>query len=456
MGARAAGPAHRPIANAQTLAADIPIWELTGGFSRRCRFSLHPADYWDSFLSGPTGRAESRRRQGFGRMGMILGSLDAYGEDRVAAISQNIAAAIDAATFGSGAWDRIPAILSEAFPGSFGGLYNMNFPESRLNFLSWQNMDPAFVTSFAEHFAYINPWAAYWTPIKGTTIAASEEVYPARNFAKSEFYNDWLQPQDGAEAAAGMKVVGERDEAVHVLLHYPLSTSGIYDRAAVEVLNRIRGNLERSVNLARLLRTDVEMAVAEAALVERSRCAAFIVGGDRRLREANPMAERLLSAGQAVSVRNGRCHLADKDADARLGAALEKLSKGLPTLASRIAFRTATGAWQVSVATLPFPQSPVGGSLALLPPHRMILVLVVDLGVKGTDAGDLAPFTAIFGLTPAEIAFCRRMLLGESVTDAADQLGITQGTARTRLKAILQKTDTSRQAELMLLLAKAG
>lgn len=370
-------------------------------------------------------------------------------------ISQNVAAAIDAATFGAGSWDEVPAVLSEAFPGSFGGLYNMNFPESRLNFMSWRNMDPAFVSSFAEHFAYINPWAAYWTSLKGTKIAASEEVYPARSFAKSEFYNDWLVPQGRSEAAAGMKIVGQRDEAVHVLLHYPLSKSGLYDRAAVKILTNIRGNLERAINLARLLRSDVEAVVAQAALVERSRSAAFIVTGDRRVRDANSLAERLFVSGRGVTVRHGRCHLADATADARFAAALAMLSQGRPTPVSRIGFRTAAGAWQVSVAALPIAQ-PVGGRLILLPPEQLILVQILELDSKGLNAGDLASLVPAFGLTPSEIAFCRRLLLGESVTDAAEQLGIAQETGRTRLKMIFQKTGTSRQAELMLLLVRAS
>ncbi|TPL00605.1 MULTISPECIES: hypothetical protein [unclassified Mesorhizobium] len=373
----------------------------------------------------------------------------------MAAISAEIAAAIDAATFGSGQWDSVPAALSSAFPGSWGCLYNMNFPESRLNFLSIQNMDPAFVKSFVDHFAYVNPWAAYWASLKSTTIAASEEVYPARRIAKSEFYNDWLLPQNQAVAAAGMKLVGERDEAVHVLLHFPLSKSGVYDRAGLEILRRIRGSLERSVNLARLLRADTEASVAEAALVERSRCAAFVVAGDRLLREANPMAEQLFSSGRGVAVRNSRCHLMDKDADARFGAALEKLSTGTPTLASRIAFRTATGAWQMSVAAIPLPRPSPASIMSLLPPRQMVLVLVVDLGLQRADADNLASLSTLYGLTPSEIVFCKRLMLGESVTDAANQLAITEGTARTRLKAILQKTGTSRQGQLMLLLSRA-
>lgn len=379
-------------------------------------------------------------------------SLDAYDEDRVSVISRNLAAAIDAATFGEGSWDQVPAILSEAFPGSWGGLANMNFSESRLNFLSFQNMEPAFAAAYAEHFAPINPWNAYWGRIKGTTIAASEEVSPAQDFIRTEFYNDWLLPQNRAVAAAGMKLVGENGEVVNLLVHYPLSKSDVYDTATVKVLTNIRGNLERSVNLARLLRADVETAVAEAALVERGRCAAFIVDGDRRLREANRLAERLFASGHGMVARHGRCHLGDAAADARFASALEKLSRGEPTPISRIGFRTAAGAWQVSLAVLPAAHSPGGARLALLPPRRMVLVLVTDLGSKSLNAGSLEALAGSFGLTQSEIVFCKRLLLGETIAEAADQLGITQGTARTRLKAIFQKTGTSRQAELMLLL----
>ena len=95
-------------------------------------------------------------------------SLDAYDEDRVSVISRKLAAAIDAATFGEGSWGEVPAILSEAFPGSWGGLANVSFPENRLNFLSLQNMEPACMAAYAEHFAYVNPWNAYWGRIKGT------------------------------------------------------------------------------------------------------------------------------------------------------------------------------------------------------------------------------------------------------------------------------------------------
>jgi DNA-binding CsgD family transcriptional regulator/PAS domain-containing protein len=54
-----------------------------------------------------------------------------------------------------------------------------------------------------------------------------------------------------------------------------------------------------------------------------------------------------------------------------------------------------------------------------------------------------------FALTPAEARLAARLAAGASLHTAADDLGITYGTARQYLKAIFAKTGTSRQAELV-------
>ncbi len=375
---------------------------------------------------------------------------DVYDEARVALVSAKLASAIDAAVFGAGPWDEAPAVFSDAFPGSAGILWNMNFAENSLNFAVARNMDPEFQKSFREHFAFINPWSEYWQTAPAGA-ALSETVFPARRFADTEFYNDWLIPQKDVEAAAGLKLVGERNEFIQFTLHYPLALSDRYGRAATEVLNRVSGNLERAIELARLLRGNAEASAAGAALVERSQCAAFVVDDERRVHDANAMAIHLSSAGSALSIRNDKCHLRDKDADARFDIMLQRLSKGLPVDGSPIAFRTAFSAWQVVMAALPTPLlSP--SVLSLLPPRRLVLVLVNELNLRARS-GDLSALATAYRLTRAEIVFCRRLMCGDSIADAAEHTGVTVETARTRLKSIFQKTGLSRQAQLMLLLA---
>jgi DNA-binding CsgD family transcriptional regulator/PAS domain-containing protein len=377
---------------------------------------------------------------------------EVYDESRVSSITAEVAQAIDAAMLGSGSWDDVPAALSGAFPGSWAAIWNMNFAENTLNFLRTHNMAPGFLQSYADHFASVNPWTPYWTSVRSGVVAVSEKVLPARSFARTEFYNDWLRPQK-VEAAVGMKLVGDQRETVQFLMHFPVSMSERYESAAVDVLTRVRGNLERSVSFARLMRTGAEAAVAGAALVERSRCAALVVDPYRHVYEANQGAVELFSSGQCVAVKANRCFLADKDADARFGFALRALSGDIPVDGTRISFRTAAGAWQVALAALPGVPMPAPNP-SLLPPHKMVLVLVTELHPGSGQVADLSALSAAFGLTPSEILFCRRLALGESVSDAADNLGITVETARTRLKSIFQKTGTSRQGQLMLLIAR--
>jgi DNA-binding CsgD family transcriptional regulator len=59
---------------------------------------------------------------------------------------------------------------------------------------------------------------------------------------------------------------------------------------------------------------------------------------------------------------------------------------------------------------------------------------------------------ATFGLTEAEARLAALLAAGTELRAAATQLGITYGTARTRLAAIFQKTETRRQGELIKLL----
>jgi DNA-binding CsgD family transcriptional regulator len=60
-----------------------------------------------------------------------------------------------------------------------------------------------------------------------------------------------------------------------------------------------------------------------------------------------------------------------------------------------------------------------------------------------------------FGLTPAEARLALRLVAGETLRSAAVKLNITYETARTSLKKIFKKTETCRQAELILAILTA-
>ena len=61
---------------------------------------------------------------------------------------------------------------------------------------------------------------------------------------------------------------------------------------------------------------------------------------------------------------------------------------------------------------------------------------------------------ATFGLTVAEAAIASALAEGETLQDIAARTGVRMSTLRTQLTSVLAKTGTSRQAQLICLLAK--
>lgn len=373
-----------------------------------------------------------------------------YDEERVASISNAVAEAIDAAAFGMVSWDEVPRAMGKAFPGSLCSLLNHNVAENKLNFQAVHNIDPEYLKSYADHFAQLNPWLPLWQSVESGTVLVAEKDCPARMFAETEFYNDWLRPQKDIEAAVGVKIDGGPQEVIHLPLHYPLSKASSYDEAAAEVLNRIRNNLRRSIDLGRLLRKRAEDAMAGAALVERACCAAFVVDGDGYLRDANQQAVDMLSAGSVAAIRHGRLRLSNGRADTLFRNGIVALSKGSPTKLSRIPFCIEERNWQVSF--VPLPAMSAAGILSLFLARSMILVFIRDLDARIRGPGDLSAFALQYGLTRAEVIFCERMAKGYSLAETAGVLGIKVETARDRVKSIFHKTGTHRQGQLVAML----
>ncbi|MGR9197551.1 hypothetical protein [Rhizobium leguminosarum] len=67
---------------------------------------------------------------------------------------------------------------------------------------------------------------------------------------------------------------------------------------------------------------------------------------------------------------------------------------------------------------------------------------------------DLCAARALFGLTPAEAKIAGLLATGKELRDVADICNVTYETARTHLRAIFAKTDTSKQGELIALINK--
>jgi len=338
-----------------------------------------------------------------------------------------------------------------ALPGSFALVHNTSFSYETSSSLVGYNVADSFIESYCEHFAPLNPWAGYWTKARSGTIAASESVAPSSLYTKTEFYNDWLMPQNRLEAGAAIKVSEDMGQTI-MLAHYPLKFAERYDAVAVRLLKHVRGNINRAVEFARAFRTRDEMTAGVGALVARGSTAALVVADGGRLLTANEAAERLFRSGMPLTATGGRITIVHPTANLTFKRAISDLCRGLPNDVSSIPFMTTSGKWRLSVAAINSAASAPRFD-SILPGRRLVLVTVSQLK-PSLDGLDTNTLQSLFGLSRAEQALCVRLMAGDTLDAAADQLGVKKETVRTQLRVIFAKTGTSRQSELMLLLAK--
>ena len=79
--------------------------------------------------------------------------------------------------------------------------------------------------------------------------------------------------------------------------------------------------------------------------------------------------------------------------------------------------------------------------------------IVVFTPLTAGSVPGLSVLEGLFDLTAAEARVARGIASGDTIAGLSAQFGTSAGTVRTQLKAVMAKTGTARQAELVQLLS---
>jgi DNA-binding CsgD family transcriptional regulator len=186
---------------------------------------------------------------------------------------------------------------------------------------------------------------------------------------------------------------------------------------------------------------------SKLSALEQVNSAALVIDATGRATQMNLPAQNLL--GGDFNLVRGRPAAHDPASNRRLqqlvSSALHTAPSGAGSYAPVVVDRD-EAPWLLVEA---MPVTAFGSDL--FRSGRLILLLT-DL--RSPLRPDLRQLCAAFGLTAAEARLATRLASGLGIDAAAAPLGVSRETARTQLKAVFAKTNTSRQAELAALLAR--
>lgn len=257
---------------------------------------------------------------------------------------------------------------------------------------------------------------------------------------REPIYRDFFVPRGlGWSAGTGL-VIPTGDNIVFSLERE--FERGPFEKQYVEQLNDLRPHLARSALISS--RMSLKRATGATETLTELRLPALLLNESGGVVEANDLIVGLKSL---ISWNAGnRVRLADPNANAMLGAALQAIRTGGDPAVNSFVVRDHGDAPGVVAHVIPIKRSAhdiFASSYALL--------MLTPVGSKRVPSITL--LNSLFDLTPAEARIAAGLAEGKTLDEIAELGDVAKSTVRKQLRSVFDKTGCSRQAEVAALLS---
>jgi DNA-binding CsgD family transcriptional regulator len=320
--------------------------------------------------------------------------------------------------------------------------------QPRLPTFTYVNIDPAFVQEYLDRATPIDPWNQYLVAHPSQPVVHDGLVMTEREKDRHPYY-DWQEQYSDLR----FRLVGQvcPAPAVHagVALHRRQKI-GRYEPQDIDRFTVLHHHLARALTIGFRLGSLGAMRQCTTELLDRNPVAILLLDERKRIVYANRNAEALRSNGDGIRLCTDGLTLPRRQDNETLQCLI---ARAISPIAS-------SGDSPGGVMRAPRPSGKRSYAILVTPVSRQYPALsslrpAVCVIINDPDSQRPLPsyrLQTAFGLTKAEARLAALLAAGEDLRSAAEKLGITYGTARTRLAEIFQKTETRRQGELIKLL----
>ena len=346
-------------------------------------------------------------------------------------------------------WPSIVARLTEMIGGVGGMLVDQN-PQTGEGDAIVVGHEQSVLASYFGYYASRNvllrtpdtrSYLRHWTP----RILTDEEWLPKETLVRSEYYNDFLRPID-VHSVLMIRLAANDLNTINLNIGRP-ERRGHFSAGEIELVRQVHPHLIRSLRLGQKFFAIRRVEAGAVEFLDRSPRAVFLVDQDGRVRHANPPAERLVAAGDGITLFRGRLGSVSTDASQRLRALIQQASQAEVEHRRGGAMIIRTSGRRLPLSVIVAPVS--AHRSAVFQENPSIIVCVTD-----PEAGVALPqqqLCDLFGLTAAEARVALELVEGGSPREISEKLGVSFYTVRAHLVRIFDKTQTKRQSELVAL-----
>jgi DNA-binding CsgD family transcriptional regulator/PAS domain-containing protein len=304
-------------------------------------------------------------------------------------------------------------------------------------------IDPEYQKKYIDYYHGVNP---IWQRVPSTpagTIQTDTMVIPRAELRRTEFFNDFLVPQQIGGLLNAVVLLEEGRQTI-----VTVQGGRQFEPSDVELYKLLTPHLQRAVQInIELARARLSQIASVAALNHLEQGILF-VDLNANVKFANKAAENFF-ASRDLRLNKGQLEASSAAETATLHAVIAKCADtGIKNRRSDfVSLRREAGRSPLSLLIAPLP---TGIPVSPIVPQPVAVIFVNDPDKNNKPT--VVQLREKFGMTPAEASFTVEILNGDGIQAAADRLSISRATARTHLSRIFDKTGTRRQAELVRVL----
>ncbi len=352
------------------------------------------------------------------------------------------------------AWDEVMQLMRRSFPSSAQTFYFLHLQPRRIQPVSLAGIEPKWVRNFNEHyFAPDNPWIRLTQRLHRPGVVRTTErlerfTQDRGVLYRSSYYNDWMKPQ-GLKHNIGNTLLAEGGLVANITLFRPPDMK-TFSAAEVRRFEDLSTHMTRALRMAMRLQRPQDCP-ASAALFDAMPQAIALIDARRRLLYANAAMESVLRRRAGLALRQGELNATQAGVEQTFAAWVAsslQAADGGPT-GSDVLTLPQGDQRHLSVRAMPV-NGPMGGLL----PNSTLLLMTTEHAPR--EAMSRAAIGQLFGCTPTEARLAELLAQGSSLRQAAQQMGVTYGTARVYLKIVFDKTGARTQAQLVARLLRGA
>lgn len=355
---------------------------------------------------------------------------------------------IYAASLAAEDWSSVLVDIAAACGGESAALV-LHDPQLHLSSVTAPSADPEVIAAYTSDWWMHDPTSAATSRIAPGVVTTLETTGRDRFFS-SAFYNEFWRHSGLGSHRVASNLLAANGAFASCVIHAARKDDAM-DETTVHRFGLLLPHLMQAVQIQRSLwRSELAMATVRAAPLAAP-AGTVLVDAACRLLFADEGAETLLLSGRLPLF--AQRELAISGTAARLLRQQVADCAGNPAALGRRLRVNPPEAPGFLLEVIPYLAG-TGRRLGFVSDRPVALLLIHDRTTREEAAR--RHLQARYGLTPAEAMLALEIVKGDGRDAAAARLGITLSTARTHLSRIFEKTGASRQAELVVILARDG